>query len=158
MFYNNKMLILLFFIICFSCRKNSKTNTVLKQIETVETTNLQVKNDTLFINEQIVLSVKLDSLRIEKLKNKHKTDFYTIMDDANYYKYEATKYLENKKIRVYYFSENVIAYLMDNKYQYLNTNEINSPLNLLFYKKNNPIREVVPIDVDLDYEEYFENK
>ncbi len=44
-----------------------------------------------------MLSVKLDSIKVEKLKKRYKTDFYIIMDDANNYKYEATKYLENKR-------------------------------------------------------------
>jgi len=156
----NRIIIFLCCILCFSCKKDvkSKVVTEITQNELVQKNSLQVSNDTLFINSNVVLSVKLDSLKIEKLKKKYKSDFFVIMDDANNYKYEAAKYLESKKIIVHYFSQNVIAYLINNEYKFLNLDEIKSPLNLLFYKKNHPIREVVPIDVNIEYEEYFENK
>lgn len=156
----NKIIFFLFCILYFSCKKDAKPkiSSTIIQNKLAQKNNLQVSNDTLFINNDVVLSVKLDSLKIEKLKKKYKSDFFVIMDDANNYKYEATKYLEGKKIIVHYFSQNVIAYLINNEYKFLNLDKIKSPLNLFFYKKNHLIREVIPIDVDLEYEEYFENK
>jgi hypothetical protein len=37
----------------------------------------------LYIKESIVLTAKLDSLRVKRLKEKYKDDFYAVMDDIN---------------------------------------------------------------------------
>ncbi len=109
----------------------------------------------MYIKESIVLTAKLDSLRVKRLKEKYKDDFYAVMDDINYYRYEASKYLEKRNLETKYVSQNTIGYLLNNRYEFFNLDDMKSSSNLLFYKKNNKIIEVAPIDVDVDYELYF---
>ncbi len=117
--------------------------------------HLKKIKDTLFINMNTVLSIKLDSLKIEKLKKMYKNNFYTIMDDVSYYKHEASEYLSSKNIKIYNTSEKIIAFKIGSKYNYFYIDSMKSYLNLILYRENHKVKEVVSIDIDIEYEEYY---
>lgn len=149
---SNKILVVLLLILSFfSCFKKNKE----KQIE--KKGHLQIIKDTLYINKSLVMSIVLDSIKIDKLKEKYGEEFFTIMDDNAYYLYESEKYIESKKNSVFKVSQKVIGYFIDNQYVYYSVDAMKSPLNLLFYKKNKHPIEVIPIDVNLEFEKYYKN-
>jgi hypothetical protein len=120
-----------------------------------KTTSAPLKSDTLVLNNHDIVFVSPGDQTMAALKKKNGEDFYTIADDAGYYFYEASVYLDSLKVSYKNADDTkVFAYKKDNKTVAIP--RFKSPWYALFYK-DGKYETVDLINVREEYPKFFGN-
>ena len=157
----------LFFV---SCTQNSKVDVAendakIEIIDSVVETefednslqnlNNQTFSDTIFITNSAAIFLQPDSVETLKLiKELGEDDYFTTIDDYNFYAMTAKDLFEKNKIEVIDTDKNFVCFLLNSKKQYCIKRVKNLDFGLLFFRS-----DTVPIEVDLiDFDIQFFNK
>lgn len=120
-----------------------------------KTTSASVRSDTLVLNDRDIVFVSPGDQTISALKKKYGESFYTIADDAGYYFYEASVYLDSLKVSYKNADDTkVFAYKKDDKTVAIP--KYKSPWYAVFYK-DGKYETVDLINVREEYSKFFGN-
>ena len=137
-----------------SCQKIANDKTIAKN------NSLNIKPDSIFINEKSVVFISATHESIEKEKKKMGEDnFYIMADDGNYYSYEAHQFLKNKKLKTYEINHNNVIVFKSKKGNFTVLRDTIEGLGSTYlFEPNQLPKKIFNIDIENEYEKYYNKK
>jgi len=115
-------------------------------------------NDFITVSHKIGIFISPDSVQIEQLKKENgEEDFYTVADDNNYFEYEAAEFLKEKKFKIVHPTNRYIKFISNKKEFYFDTKAkaARGWTAIIFSPEKGAPKIINPIDIDLEYQEYY---
>lgn len=147
-------------MLLFGCKgtgKSSSNNDILKD----EVTQQTVRTDTVLIEgEKVSVFIIPTNEDIHRMKSQYDSeeDFQTIADDAAYYSYEASNYLNKQAIDVLYIDTTCRVINFGNSF-YIDLSDTatihNALFDIILYKKDNRPAIIPSIEIKNDAQHYF---
>lgn len=151
--YHNKMNItktlIVFYLFFLSCKKSDP----VQSLDSIKTKDA----DTLLINkEKCYVTFKWGEKDIESYKKtfSNEGDFYTVMDDVNYYSAEGFNYLEKMSIAKIEVDKNKYKVISFGNSSYIRTDSLKF-FDFIIYEKGKQAQLVKPIDIIENSKSYF---